>query len=165
MIKKLAGTVLAAGALLVLVAPGAVAAAPEAFTITENLDLSTGENPGTGDFSFTATGALCQSGTFEEEPHAVGGLRAPIHEHPIPIIKFSGLIRTVYTCDNGDTFFAQKHVEFVGHEDGSFTNTGPIALQGGTGAFTGLSGHGVDNGTGTVGVSAVGELSGVLKLR
>jgi hypothetical protein len=154
MIKKLAGTVLAAGALLVLVAPAAVAAAPEAFTITENLDLS-----------FTATGALCQSGTFEEEPHAVGGLRAPIHEHPIPIIKFNALIRTVYTCDNGDTFFAQKHVEFVGHEDGSFTNTGPIALQGGTGEFTGLSGHGVDNGTGTAGVSAVGELSGVLKLR
>jgi hypothetical protein len=158
MIKKLAGTVLAAGALLVLVAPAAVAAAPEAFTITENLDLNT------GDFSFTATGALCQSGTFEEEPHAVGGLRAPIHEHPIPIIKFNALIRTVYTCDNGDTFFAQKHVEFVGHEDGSFTNTGPIALQGGTGEFTGLSGHGVDNGTGTAGVSAVGELSGVLKL-
>jgi hypothetical protein len=159
MIKKLAGTVLAAGALLVLVAPAAVAAAPEAFTITESLDLNT------GDFSFTATGALCQSGTFEEEPFSIGGKNAPIHEHPIPIIKRSILIRTVYTCDDGDTFFAQKHVEFVEHEDGSFTNTGPIALQGGTGTFAGLSGHGVDNGTGTAGGIAVGEISGVLKLR
>jgi hypothetical protein len=50
------------------------------------------------------------------------------------------------------------------NEDGSFTNTGPVTLQGGTGALTGLSGHGVDNGaTNSEGVGD-GKITGVLKL-
>jgi hypothetical protein len=152
MIKKLAGTFVAAGALLLFAAPAAHAAAPMPFTITESIDNNAGE------FSFTATGlGLCQSGTFEDDVHAVGAGNAPIP-------KVNVLIRTVYTCDNGDTFFAQKHVFLAFNEDGSFTNTGPITLQGGTGAFTRLSGHGVDNGTGTADGTAVGEISGVLKL-
>jgi hypothetical protein len=151
MIKKLAGTFVAVGALLVFAAPAAQAAPPEPFTITENIDSNASE------CSFTATGALCQSGTFEDDVHTVGAGNAPIP-------KVNVLIRTVYTCDNGDTFFAQKHVFLAFNEDGSFTNTGPITLQGGTGAFTGLSGHGVDNGTGTPDGIAVGEISGVLKL-
>jgi hypothetical protein len=48
---------------------------------------------------------------------------------------------------------------------GSSTSTGPITLKGGTGAFTQLSGHGVNNGTATAEGTAVGEISGVLKLR
>jgi hypothetical protein len=70
-------------------------------------------------------------------------------------------IRTVYKCDNGDTLVAQKHV-FI-QEDGS--STGPITLHGGTGLFTELSGHGVNNGTPTGEGTAVGDISGVFKLR
>jgi hypothetical protein len=146
MIKKLAGTFVAAGALLVVAAPAAVAAPPEPFTITESIDANAGE------FTFTASSPLCPSGTFEDDVHAVGAGNAPIP-------KANLLIRTVFTCDTGDTFFAQKHVFIAFNEDGSFTNTGPITLKGGTGAFTGLSGHGVDNGSNTA-----GEISGVLKL-
>jgi hypothetical protein len=151
-IKKFAGTFVAAGALLVFATPAAQAAPPEPFTITENI------NSNAGVFSFTATGALCQSGTFVDDVHAVGGANSPIP-------KLNVLIRTVYTCVNGDTFFAQKHVFLAFNEDGSFTNTGPITLQGGTGAFIGLSGHGVNNGTGAADGTAVGEISGVLKLK
>ena len=152
MIKKLTGTLVAAGALLTFGAPAAQAAPPEPFTITEALDFNTEE------FTFTATGALCPSGTFEDEVVAVGAGNAPI-----PKANFQ--IRTVYICDNGDTFFAQKHVFAAFNEDGSSTSTGPITLKGGTGAFTQLSGHGVNNGTATAEGTAVGEISGVLQLR
>jgi hypothetical protein len=151
MIKKLAGTVVAAGVLLTFGAPGAQAAPPEPFTITENINFNTGE------VSFSTTGALCPSGTFEDEVHTDGGSESAS--------RFNILIRTVYICANGDTFFAQKHVHIVVNEDGSSTNTGPITLKGGTGAFTQLSGHGVDNGTATADGIGVGEISGVLKLR
>ena len=153
MIKKLAGTLVAAGVLLTLGAPAAQAAPPEPFTITEDINFNTGEN------NFTATGPLCASGTFEDEVVTVGAGNAPIP-------KVNLRIRTVYTCDlTGDTFLAQKHVFIAANEDGSSTNTGPITLKGGTGAFTGLSGHGFDNGTATAGGIGVGEISGVLQLR
>jgi hypothetical protein len=121
---------------------------PEAFTIIETIDFEAGS------FTFEATGALCTAGTFEDEVHAVGAGNAPI-----PKVNFQ--IRTVYICENGDTFFAQKHV-FI-HEDGS--STGPITLHGGTGRFTELSGHGVNIGRPTGEGTAVGDISGVLKLR
>jgi hypothetical protein len=148
MIKKLAGALVAAGVLLTFGAPPAQAAPPEPFTITETIDFEAGS------FTFEATGALCPSGTFEDEVQAVG-----VGNAPIPKLNFQ--IRTVYMCDNGDTFFAKKHV-FI-HEDGS--STGPITLHGGTGPFTELSGHGVNNGTPTGEGTAVGDISGVLKLR
>ena len=152
MIKKLAGAFVAAGALLVFAAPAAQAAAPVPFTISEHIDSDAGQ------FSFTASSPLCPSGTFEDDVHAVGGGNASIPEINL-------LIRTVFTCDTGDTFFAQKHVFIVFNEDGSFTNTGPATLKGGTGTFTGLSGHGVDNGaTNAEGIGS-GEISGVLQLR
>jgi hypothetical protein len=152
MIKKLAGTLVAAGVLLTFGAPAAQAAPPEPFTITEALDFEAEE------FTFTATGALCASGTFEDEVVTVGAGNAPIP-------KVNLRIRTVYTCDlTGDTFFAQKHVFIAANEDGSSTNTGPITLKGGTGAFAELSGHGVNNGTATAEGTAVGEISGVLQL-
>jgi hypothetical protein len=71
------------------------------------------------------------------------------------------VIRTVYTCDDGSgTFNALKHVFITFTDDGS-TNTGPIQLLGGTGAYTELVGHGVDNGT-TVGDTGVGQISGFI---
>lgn len=71
----------------------------------------------------------------------------------------------VYTCDQtGDTFFAQKNVFAAFNEDESSTSTGPITLHGGTGAFTELTGHGVDDGSVTP--NGIGEgNNGVLKLR
>jgi hypothetical protein len=148
MIKKMAGTLVAAAVLLTFGAPAAQAAPPEPFTIVETINFEAGS------FTFKATGALCTSGTFEDEVHAVG-----VGNAPIPKVNFQ--IRTVYICENGDTFFAQKHV-FI-HEGGS--STGPITLHGGTGLFTELSGHGVNIGTPTGEDTAVGNISGELKLR
>jgi hypothetical protein len=153
MIKKLAGTLVAAGVLLTFGAPAAQAAPPVPFTITEDLNFETEE------FTFTATSGLCPSGTFEDEVLAVGAGNAPIP-------KVNLRIRTVYTCDGtGDTFFAQKHVFISANEDGSSTNTGPITLDGGTGAFAGLSGHGVNIGEARADGTADGHISGELKLR
>jgi hypothetical protein len=152
MIKKLAGTLVAAGVLLTFGAPAAQAAPPEPFTIIEALNFETGV------FTFTATSPLCPSGTFEDEVFAAGGANSPQ-----PKANFQ--IRTVYSCDNNvDSFFAQKHVFIAFNEDGSSTSTGPITLKGGTGAFTELSGHGVNNGA--VNPDGIGEanISGVLKL-
>jgi hypothetical protein len=154
MIKKLAGTLLTAGALLVIAAPAAEAAPSEPFTITETIDFNSQEPP-----TFTATGALCPSGTFVDELFAVGGGRSDNS-------KVNFQLRTVYTCADGSgTFFAQKHVFVTENEDGSSTNTGPITLHGGTNAYTQLSGHGVDEGTATAEGIGTGKISGELKLR
>jgi hypothetical protein len=140
---------LAAGLLALIGAASTVQAAqPVAFTITETIDFAN------GDFDFTATGPLCPSGTFEDTVVAAG----IAHHDPS---KVNLLIRTVYTCaDESGTFFALKHVFLEFTETGS-TSTGPIELQGGTGAYTGLSGHGVDNGSAN-GPNAVGNISGVI---
>ncbi|HEX6760455.1 MAG TPA: hypothetical protein VF086_18915 [Propionibacteriaceae bacterium] len=155
-INKVAGTLIAAGALLTLTAPAAHAAPPEPFTITERIDFTSQEPP-----TFRATGTLCASGTFEDE---VVGDR--LRGHPDTTGKFNLLIRTVYTCDDGSgTFNAQKHVFITLNEDESSANTGPITLHGGTGDYTGLSGHGVDEGTATAEGIGTGNISGVLSLR
>lgn len=151
MIKKLACTFVASSALLTFGAPAAQAAPPEPFTITQNIDFNTGE------VSFTATGALCPSGTFENTREIFAG-------NPESASRINIQIRTVFICDNGDTFFAHKHVHTLINEDGSDTTSGPVILQGGTGAFTRLSGHGMDNGSTADGIG-VREISGVLKLR
>jgi hypothetical protein len=129
----------------------AQAAEPVPFTITEQLNFATGV------FTFTATGPLCPSGTFADDVRVF----APNPESSG--IESSGgfnlLIRTVYTCDDGSgTFNALKHV-FITFSDDGFTNTGPIQLLGGTGAYAELVGHGVDNGT-TSGDTGVGQISG-----
>ena len=153
-INKLAGTLIAAGGLLAVTAPIAHAAPPEHFTITEEIDFNTGET------SFTATGALCPSGTFEDV--VVGDRFAG---HPDTTGKFNLLIRTVYSCSDGSgTFNAQKHVFITLNEDGSFSNSGPITLHGGTGDYTALSGHGVDEGSTTAGCMGAGTIDGKLKL-
>jgi hypothetical protein len=151
-IKTLIGTCVAAGALVGLGAPPAAAAPPEPFTITETIDFDTGEA------TFTATGALCPSGTFEDQVETFAG-------HPETTGKFNLLISTVYTCADGSgSFYAQKHVFITLIDDDTSTNSGPITFHGGTGDYTNLSGHGVDIGTAQAG-QGVGEISGVLKLR
>jgi hypothetical protein len=138
---------LAAGLLALLgAASTAEAAQPVPFTITENIGPTTA--------TFTATGPLCPSGTFEDTV-----VRAGIAHHDPS--KVNLLIRTVYTCaDQSGTFFALKHVFLEFTETGS-TNTGPVQLLGGTGAYTTLAGHGVDNGVST-GDTAVGSISGFI---
>jgi hypothetical protein len=136
-----AGLVFVAGG----VAP-ASAAEQLPFTITEQINFET------GDFAFTTTGPLCPSGTFEDTVATVGGGHSG---HP----KIELLITTVYTCDDGSgTFDMLKHV-FIEFSDDSSTSTGPVQILGGTGAYAGLVGHGVDNGTST-GPIAVGQITG-----
>jgi hypothetical protein len=152
-IKTLIGTCVGAGALVALGTSTAAAAPPEPFTITETVDFSEG-----GVDTFTATGALCPSGTFEDQVAAGGG-------HPDTTGKFNLLIRTVYTCNDGSgSFYAQKHVFITFNEDDSSTNTGPITFHGGTGDYVTLRGHGVDVGT-AAGEIGEGSISGVLTLR
>jgi hypothetical protein len=151
-IKALIGTCVAAGALLAVGAPTAAAAPPEPFTITEAVDFSEG-----GVDTFTATGALCLSGTFEDTVETGAG-------HPDTTGKFNLLIRTVYTCADGSgSFYVQKHVFVTITGEDSSTNSGPITFHGGTGDYTSLSGHGVDVGTAS-GEQGVGRISGVLTL-
>ena len=154
-IKKFAGTFVAAGALLAFTAPAAHAAAAEPFIIHEDIDFDNEV------FNFTTLdGPLCPSGTFTDEVKAVGGLNVPT------LPKANILIETVYTCADGSgTFFAQKHIFLTFNEDGTQTNTGPISFKGGTGDYTGLSGHGVDTGSVTAEQIAVANISGVLKLK
>ena len=155
-IKKLAGAFIASGALITSTAPAAHAAPPEPFTITEHIEFASEELP-----TFTATGPLCASGTFEDEVIATGGSENSVSHNS----KINFQIRTVYTCDDeSGTFFALKHVFISINEDESSTNTGPITFHGGTGAYSHLSGHGVDIGHAEAGIG-VGEISGVLKLR
>jgi hypothetical protein len=130
-------------------APAQAALVP--FTITEQI------NAATGVFTFTATGPLCPSGTFADDVKVF----APTPGSPEfgRSGGFNLLIRTVYTCGDGSgTFNALKHV-FITFTDDGFTNTGPIQLLGGTGAFTDLAGNGVDNGV-TIGNTGVGQISG-----
>ena len=130
----------------------AEAAPPEPFTITETID-------GIGrEFTFTATGTLCPAGTFEDVVESIGG-------NPDKTGKLNILVRTVYTCDDGSgTFNAQKHFFITVNEDGSITNTGPVTLHGGTGDYTGLSGHGTLVGATDADLQGVGNISGVLRL-
>lgn len=154
MIKRLAGMLLAAGTLLALAASAAEADPLEPFTITEHIV------PDAGIFEFTTTGgALCPSGTFVDEFITAGGREGS------PNSKANFQLRTEYTCADGSgTFLASKHVFTTFNDDGSSDNTGPITFHGGTGAFTQLSGHGVDIGHFADGTGA-GEISGVLKVR
>jgi hypothetical protein len=52
-----------------------------------------------------------------------------------------------------------KHVFLAFNPDGSSTNTGPVQILGGTGAYTNLIGHGVDNGASN-GTTTVGQITG-----
>jgi len=120
---------------------GATASAQAAkqvpFTINEQITL--GPN-GPVLATFTATGPLCPSGTFVDTV-----LNPP---PPDQARKFTLIVRSVYTCDDGSgTFNALKELVGTLGPDDTVTSTGPIQLLGGTGAFTDLLGHGVDTGT------------------
>ena len=139
----------AAAALCALVGVGRAQAAQQIpFTITEQLSL-------TATNTFTAAGPLCPSGTFIDTVVAVGGAQS---NQP----KIELLIRTVYTCDDGSgTFDVLKHVFLAINPDGSATNTGPVQIVGGTGAYASLVGHGEDNGSNS-GSTGVGLITGWL---
>ena len=129
-------------------AASAQAAAPVPFTITEQVNFATGVN------TFTSTGPLCPSGTFVDEGQVFAG-------HPDTTDKLNLLFHTTYTCgDDSGTFEALKHV-FLTFDQDTSTNTGPIQLLGGTGAYTNLVGHGVDNGV-AAGDTGVGQISGFI---
>jgi hypothetical protein len=135
-------------AIVGLVASGsATAAAQVPFTISEQINFAT------GDFTFTTTGPLCASGTFADTVQAVGaGPKSP---------GVNLLITTVYTCDDGSgTFDMVKHVFLTFNPDGSQTNTGPVQLLGGTGAYANLLGHGVDNGSNNGVDTGSGQITG-----
>src|SRR5919198_6332121 len=136
-----------AAALAVMVVTSAQAAGPVPFTITENINGTTGER------TFTATGPLCPSGMFEDSVNVFAG------SHTGASGMLNLLITSVYTCDdNSGTFTLLKHVFITFNEDG-FTNTGPVQILGGTGAYADLVGHGVDNGS-TSGDIGVGNIAG-----
>lgn len=118
-------------------------AAATDFTITETI------RPGIA--KFTATGPLCPSGTFEDE----------VQNYVPTSDGFNITITTVYTCKDGSgTFFARKQLHIT-YTDTGFTGSGPIQLRGGTGAYTDLSGSGIDSGT-TTGNVGIGQISGVI---
>lgn len=146
--RRLAVAVLTIGA-IALGTGSARADVPEPFTITELINFDTGEA------SFTATGRLCPSGTFVDSPKTFAADNGTSGKLVI-------LIKTVYTCDDGTgTFNALKHVFITFADDGTSTNSGHISLQGGTGDYAGLAGHGVDEGE-AAGGTGVGRISGVL---
>ncbi|GAB4100695.1 hypothetical protein GCM10028789_28600 [Sinomonas halotolerans] len=134
-----------AAASAVGVAP-ANAETPAEFTITEEIDFESG-----GPQSFTATGPLCASGTFVDEPQTFAAYKGRSGHLVI-------LIDTVYTCDDGSgSFNALKQILITFTGEDSSTNSGPIILRGGTGDYVGLVGHGRDlgeasgtHGTGTI---------------
>jgi hypothetical protein len=139
---------LAAAAPMVVGIGSASAATQVPFTITETNIVFTDTND-YGDF--TTTGPLCPAGTFVDTYRALAGIAGQHFQHALQTV----LVETVYTCADGSgTFNMQKHIRLVALPPG-IGNTGPVSLQGGTGAYTGLTGYGVDNG-----VNGVGHISG-----
>jgi hypothetical protein len=135
----------------VAIGMGSASAATQVpFTITETNIVFTDEND-YGDF--TATGPLCPAGTFVDSYRALAGLRGQQFQHPVVAV----LTETVYICSDGSgTFNMQKHIRLVALPPG-IDNTGPVSLQGGTGAYMGLTGYGVDNG-----INGDGHISGYI---
>jgi hypothetical protein len=139
---------LVASTLAVIGMASAHAATQVPFTITETNIVFTGDSDH-GDF--TATGPLCPAGTFLDTYRALAGLAG--HHDALETV----LTETVYTCADGSgTFNMQKHIRLVALPPG-IDNTGPVQFLGGTGAYAGLTGYGVDNGA-----NGVGQISGTI---
>jgi hypothetical protein len=130
---------------------GSAAAATQVpFTITET-NIQFFPDYDTGDF--TTTGPLCPSGIFLDTYRALAGIQGQHFQHPVVNVT----VDTVYTCADGSgTFFMLKQVRLVALPPG-IDNTGPVSLKGGTGAYVGLTGYGVDNG-----VNGDGHISGYI---
>jgi hypothetical protein len=108
------------------------AAAPVPFTIADQVNFTTGV------FTFTATGPLCASGTFEDDVK----VQAVAHSEQARSGGGNVLIRSTYTCDDGSgTFNELKHLQITFTEEG-FTDAGPVEILGGIGAYAGIVGHG-----------------------
>jgi hypothetical protein len=137
---------LALGPLVVaaLAAPHASAAAAEPFTLTSTADFANEV------FTFTATGPLCSSGTFEDDVVQASGYQSDLHVLLV--------IESVYTCNDGSgSFFVRKNLDFWFGLDGGPGN-GPMKITGGTGDYAGIAGNGyeiggrpvdIDHGAGT----------------
>jgi len=137
--------VLAACAAATVGMGSAAAATQVPFTITET-NIQFFPDYDTGDF--TTTGPLCPAGTFLDTYRALAGIQGKPGVVTV-------LTETVYTCADGSgTFNMQKHIRLLALPPG-VGNTGPVSLQGGTGAYVGLTGYGVDNG-----INGVGHISG-----
>ena len=123
------------------------AAPPSEYTITEAVNLNTQS------FTFTATGPLCTSGTFQDDFRVTAGNfeKAGI---------FIALVETEYVCADGSgSFFVTKHLKFTEAEG----ITGPISFHGGTGAYSSIRGHGTNAGTIDFGTGiGSGQSSGVI---
>lgn len=134
-----------------LAAASAHAAAPVPFTITEQVDLST--DPFT--LTFTATGPLCPAGSFTDDQVVSAG-----HPNPAGVANF--VSHTVYTCADGSGTFNALKLDHLTVSPGiGFINAGNIQLLGGTGDYTSLAGHGVDDGTFSYQtLTGVGNISG-----
>lgn len=121
----------------------ASAAAPVSFTMAD-------EVAGSADSTFTATGPLCASGTFVDDVAALAIARSAQARSGRAFV----LIRSVYTCGDGSgTFVMLKHLTLT-FTDTGFTDTGPVEILGGAGAYAGITGHGFTSG-------ATDELSGL----
>ena len=132
----------------VLGAAPASADVPVPFTITETIDFGV-----EGPQAFTATGPLCDAGTFVDTPRVFAAFKGRADK---VIIRFD----TVYTCSDGSgTFSARKLVVITPTGEDSSINSGPFTLQGGTGDYAGIVGHGVDIGEASGGMG-VGHISG-----
>ena len=141
---------LAASTSAVIGMASAHAATQVPFTITET-NIQFQDESDTGDF--TATGPLCPAGTFIDTYRALAGLAGQHFQHPLDAVTGDA----VYTCDDGSgTFHLLKHGRLVATPPGA-NNTGPVQVQGGTGAYVGLTGYGVDNG-----VNGVAHISGTI---
>jgi hypothetical protein len=145
---------LVAGMLAALLTAGpASAAAPVPFTMTDKVNFDTGV------FTFTATSPLCASGTFVDD------VKVAAFAHSDHARSGGGnlLIRSVYTCDDGSgTFNMLKHLHITNTETG-FTDTGPLEIHGGTGAYARITGHAFTTGE-TVGAIGAGTETGVVHL-
>ena len=121
-------------AFLALGLPSTADAAPASrVTINETLDF---ENES---FTFTESGPLCPSGTFEDEVVKATAFQSEM--------RVNLTIDTVYTCDDGSgEFFVRKHVNILDFETFT-TSSGPVKFVGGTGDYDGQAGHGSDVGT------------------
>jgi len=144
-----------AGAVALLAPLGAAASAQAAeqptFTINEQIILGP---DGPVLETFTSSSPLCPSGIFVDTVQTGPGPG----QGPNNSGKLQLIVRSVYTCDDGSgSFNALKEITGNG-----ITNTGPIQLLGGTGAFTNLSGHGVDSGIRTGDNTAAATDTGVV---
>ena len=122
--------------------PGPSADERQAFVMHEQVDHSTES------YTFTSSGPLCPSGRVADHVTVESANAADT------VVVWH--VDTTYTCDDGSgTFTAIKHLVRHQFPDHAW-NIGTVRITGGTGAYAGLEGFGVD-----WGASANGQGAGV----